>query len=401
MTEPAVPVATASKPARIASIDAFRGFVIMTMVFVNHLAGMEAIPAWMEHMPDGVEGMTFVDVVFPAFMFIVGMVVPVAFARRLDRGEPMASLLSHALVRVAGLIFVGVLMVNMGSVHADSTGLTSRQWSLLVYGGMILAFLENKRLPKNLLVGLHVAGWAVLALAAGIYRRADGSWLHTSYWGILGLIGWAYLTGVLCYALCRRSTTGLLGCLAMLVLVYQAGVAGGLMLLDPIMEYLGIPTQIGSHGAVVVAGIIAGVWVEDATMPHRERLAKFIIFGLGLLAAGQLLRPVHGFDKNNATDAWALASAGYTLVLFALFYWLMDDRGWRRWAEFLRPAGANPLLAYILPGIVIYVLIEIGAGKVLSFANTGGAGIARGFAFSGLILAMTAGFNRLGVVLRF
>ena len=72
---------------RLASLDAFRGFVILTMVFVNHLAGIRDVPGWMRHMPEGAEGMTFVDVVFPAFLFIVGMAIPPALDRRRERGR--------------------------------------------------------------------------------------------------------------------------------------------------------------------------------------------------------------------------------------------------------------------------------------------------------------------------
>ncbi|HNM46837.1 MAG TPA: DUF5009 domain-containing protein, partial [Candidatus Sumerlaeota bacterium] len=77
----------ATSSPRIASIDAFRGFVITAMVFVNSVAEKKGIPGWMEHVPQGVEGMTFADVVFPAFLFIVGMVIPVAYERRRERGD--------------------------------------------------------------------------------------------------------------------------------------------------------------------------------------------------------------------------------------------------------------------------------------------------------------------------
>lgn len=401
MAEISPPMLATAKPPRVASIDAFRGFVIMAMVFVNAVAGMPGVPAWMQHVPPGVEGMTFVDVVFPAFLFIVGMAVPVAFERRRARGESTASLMLHAVERSAGLVATGVLMVNMGAVDEASMGLGQRPWSLLVYGGMILAFLEPRRLPRTWAVALRSTGAALLVLAAAIFRRADGSWLQTSWWGILGLIGWAYLAGVACHAICRRSTAGLLGCMGMLLILYQSGIAGGLAVLDPLMRYLHVPTQIGSHGAIVVAGIVAGTWVEDGALRHSDRFGQFAVFGLAMLAAGLMLRPVHGFDKNNATDAWALASAGWAMLVFALFYAAMDWHGRRAWADFLRPAGSNPLMAYILPSIIIYLLIECGAGGILEFANAGTAGILRSLAFSAIVLAITAGLNRAGIILRF
>ena len=63
---------------RILSIDAFRGLTILVMVFVNQLAGVSGVPQWARHMKADADAMSFVDVVFPAFLFIVGMSIPFA-----------------------------------------------------------------------------------------------------------------------------------------------------------------------------------------------------------------------------------------------------------------------------------------------------------------------------------
>src|SRR6478736_1514328 len=74
--------------ARLTSIDALRGLVVFTMIFVNDLAGVpnSIVPAWMKHF-HGKSGMTFVDLVFPAFLFIVGMSIPLGLGSRLEPGE--------------------------------------------------------------------------------------------------------------------------------------------------------------------------------------------------------------------------------------------------------------------------------------------------------------------------
>src|SRR3982751_4735920 len=97
---------------RILSIDAFRGITILVMVFVNELAGMRNIPAWMKHMPADADAMSFVDVVFPAFLFIVGMSIPFALNQRQARGDDGAALQRHVLARSLGLILLGFFMVN-------------------------------------------------------------------------------------------------------------------------------------------------------------------------------------------------------------------------------------------------------------------------------------------------
>jgi heparan-alpha-glucosaminide N-acetyltransferase len=109
--------ATASTPARVTSIDALRGFVMFMMIFVNDLAGAPSsiVPDWMAHFDDrhkSGSGMTFVDLVFPGFLFIVGMSIPFALGPRLKRGEPLWKIGGHIIIRTLALLALGILMVN-------------------------------------------------------------------------------------------------------------------------------------------------------------------------------------------------------------------------------------------------------------------------------------------------
>src|SRR5664279_2560862 len=115
---------------RLASLDAFRGLVILTMTFVNYLAGISNIPAWAKHMPPDADGYTFVDLVFPGFLFIVGVAIPLALHKRMARGDSLFSLLQRVLVRSASLLFVGVIMVNSGSFSATASGMSKSLWYL-------------------------------------------------------------------------------------------------------------------------------------------------------------------------------------------------------------------------------------------------------------------------------
>src|SRR3982750_1625474 len=83
-------------PARIQSLDVLRGLTILVMMFVNDLSGVKGVPPWMEHIhPSDSDGMTFVDVVFPAFLFIVGISIPFAIGSRLEKGERIARVWRH------------------------------------------------------------------------------------------------------------------------------------------------------------------------------------------------------------------------------------------------------------------------------------------------------------------
>jgi hypothetical protein len=82
------------------------------MIFVNDLAGAgRVLPDWMVHYSDrhrGGSGMTFVDLVFPAFLFIVGMSVPLALGGRLAKGEPVWRIIGHVFTRTLSLLAIGI-----------------------------------------------------------------------------------------------------------------------------------------------------------------------------------------------------------------------------------------------------------------------------------------------------
>ena len=128
----------AASPSRVTSIDAVRGLVMFTMIFVNDIAGAsdKIVPAWMRHY-HGPDGMTFVDLVFPAFLFIVGMSIPFALGARIARGEPWWKCLGHVVARTLALLFIGVLMVNE-SPDPSEMGWSASLWCTLMYSSAIL-----------------------------------------------------------------------------------------------------------------------------------------------------------------------------------------------------------------------------------------------------------------------
>src|SRR5580658_7722856 len=198
------PVALTRSP-RIMSVDALRGLVMFVMIFVNDLAGApdEIVPAWMKHFGKG-DGMTFVDLVFPAFLFIVGMSIPFALGSRLSKGEPVWKVLLHVATRTLALLFLGILMVNE-SPSSKAMGWSSTLWVALMYLSAVLAFCDIAPSGKAvfwryLTWVLRVVGFVALVWLAFAFRGRRGQHIitlspfsiHHDWYGILGLIGWAY-----------------------------------------------------------------------------------------------------------------------------------------------------------------------------------------------------------------
>ena len=139
---------------RIASIDALRGFVMFTMIYVNDLDENIA-PPWMKHF-HGPNGLTFVDLVFPAFIFIVGMSIPIALGSRLDRGESALKIFGHVLVRTVSLLAIGIMMVN-GETYpsAQRMGFSPSLWEALMFASALAAFCT---IGKSAAAGVATSG---------------------------------------------------------------------------------------------------------------------------------------------------------------------------------------------------------------------------------------------------
>ena len=405
-----LPASPSGALPRLASLDAFRGLVILAMTFVNYVAGVRNIPAWAKHMPENQDGYTFVDVVFPGFLFIVGVAIPLALHKRMARGESLFSLLQRVLVRSASLLFVGVIMVNSSSFSAGATGMSKSLWFLLAMLAVVVLWniypADAPKSRRRLFLGLRIFAGLTLAGLVVVFRGKNSAgevvWLQHSWWGILGLIGWAYLVCCAAYLAFRGSSVALMGVLGFLIALFIGDHHGVLDWLGPIHNFVGVGPVLGSTAAGVMMGVLVGnFFVGDAaSLRPAARARFFLLFGLGLYAAGLLLRPLHGIHKNAATDSYTLVTGGLCCLSFLLVYLLMDVANVRRWAGPLVPVGQNALLAYILPGILGNLFAVIGLPGLLWHYGSSWPGALNAAVVTLLVLAITWGATRIGIRLK-
>src|SRR5688572_2415918 len=114
---------------RIDSIDIVRALTMVLMIFVNDLGSLKDIPIWLEHVDQGVDGIGLADVVFPAFLFIVGLSIPFAMENRRKKGESDWDLVKHVLWRTLALLVMGVFLVNGETFNANATGMARHFWN--------------------------------------------------------------------------------------------------------------------------------------------------------------------------------------------------------------------------------------------------------------------------------
>jgi len=388
---------------RILSIDALRGITILVMIFVNELAGVEGVPLWMKHMPADADAMTFVDVVFPAFLFIVGMSIPFAINTRIIKGDGLFQLQWHILFRAIGLIMLGVFMVNAeGGYNEEAMGMSIATWSLLFYACVILVWnvytIKNK-IIVYVLRGVGVVGLLALAI---IFRGGDGSeTIQPQWWGILGLIGWAYLIACTLYQLVKGSLTGLIICFVLCILFYIVGKLSAAAKEFEAVAWIGGQTGHAIHTLLVIGGIILSLLFFDQTKSKttRRRFIEAFAFAGVMIVAGLILRPYYQISKIGATPTWALYSAATCTLIFIFLYWLIDIRKVKDWTIAFRPAATNPLLTYIIPFIILHlmVLFDIHWPDALYQAPVG---IAWALVYAGIVMLMATGLNRLKIRLQ-
>lgn len=383
---------------RVDSIDVFRGLTMFLMLFVNDLSDPDlghvtGIPGWLRHMPHGQDGMTFVDVILPAFLFSAGLSLPVALGRRLA-GDAMPAALGHIIRRSLGLIVVGLGMVNTYRFHPTAMPISPAWWEFLFFLAVI--FVWNSETPAAWRRPVTIAGLLLLAGLAVIYRGSDGgdaTWMRTSWWGILTMIGFAYLVTATCFVLGRGSLDSLIALLALLSALNIAGLTG---VLPPLAGFFPAGILLGGLPSIMAAGAIAGVVMTTA----RHRTGRLLALATMLAASGFLLYAPWGVSKPATSPAWCLLSAAICCALYAVLHWLVDVRGWSRWAAPFRPAGRQPLLTYFLPHLFYSLLGILGVTWLEHHLNDGGPGIVRSLLLAALFVGLTHFLTRRRVRLR-
>lgn len=419
-----------ARTGRVASVDVLRGLTVLLMIFVNDLG--PASPAWLRHIePSDADGMNLADVVFPAFLFLVGVSIPLSMENA--KGVGAWKQCRHILLRTAALLLWGVIDLN----HEAAAPLGPIPWMLLAFVCLPLAWATMPAERRRLWLTLKVLGILGLIILLVLFRRdprptdlpfyghVEGwVWLRSKWWGILGLIGWAYLTVSLLYLLLGRRREWLMGAMGCLLLLHLAmndrglfdrvadkslpGVARSVLEIAEhgwarLDSFIGLGNATGSLAAIAMAGCLLGSTLrrDSDVSSASARMAWAGTFLAGLLIAGALLDTFEGINKNAATPTWACWSAAITLATWMPLYLVIDVVGRRRWTSLVRPVGTSPLVAYLLHPFVVGIVGLTGL-PVLGYTQSHRAWVVVGGSalMAAFIAAATASLSRLGLRVR-
>jgi predicted acyltransferase len=431
------PAAVSSSSTRVVSVDALRGVVITLMIFVNDVAGVDRAPSWLRHVSASFDGMTLPDVVFPAFLFLAGMSIPLSFSRAMDEGHSRRRLVRKVLGRTFALLVMGVMMVNMEEYNPWFRG----AWGLCAYVAMLAAFVvpPAKDHPRRqFFSAVRWVGIVALLALAFSYRTPTGEhlllgplfspqetvWLVHHWWGILGLIGWAYLVAALVYLYLGHRREWLVGATALLMLLSVAAssqygtrlanrswldgvrpvVNAAQTLLDWINGHVSIGSALGALAAITTAGCCLGTVLTSRSelQSQQERMRWGAGFAAGLFIAAVLLDGAFGINKIHATPTWCLLCAGITTVAWIFLSWRIDVHQHRALVRIVGPAGANPLLAYLLHPLLFMLagLLNFPLGFYRSASWPLPVSLAGSLAMALLVVQLTGSIARTGYRLK-
>lgn len=369
------------------------------MIFVNDLWSLSGIPAWLGHTATEVDGMGLADVVFPAFLFIVGLSIPHAIRARLKRGDSKLLITRHIFERTLALLIMGVFIVNLENIDTGSLLIDRSLWQILMALAFVLIWNVYRgpvfgRLSPWIMKGL---GWAILLFLATVYtgpEEGNYHWMQFYWWGILGLIGWGYLVATLSYLfLGNRPVLLALTLVALILLNINEFVT-------PFNFTVRLVVSASNHALVMCGVLVTSVMIKLKEKGKMQLLVYYLVgFALLLLLFGFLTRPQWGISKNLATPSWTAICAAITSLAFAALYLLTDKLGYSSWARIIEPAGSSTLTCYLVPYFV-YAFITLSGITLPGALTTGGVGILKSILFAILIIQLTGLLGKLQIRLK-
>ena len=389
---------------RIYSIDAFRAVTMLLMIWVNDFWSLIDVPSWLKHKRAAEDALGFSDVIFPAFLFIVGLSIPFAINNRRSKGDTNETILRHILERSFALLLMGFFIVNLSSLNGDKVLTGKFGWQVLMTLSFFLIWniYPKKECCRFFNLGMRVAGYLILIFLAVIYQGPGDPavWMKSYWWGILGLIGWAYLYASIIYLFWGNKWQLMAAAWVFFALFNIMDTLDWLGSLSGLREYLWISGS-GSTAAMTMGGVVVStIYLQQYEEADKKHFLKFLfILGMVVLTIGFLVRPIGGISKIRSTPSWTEICTGISILTYAVLFWLVDMRGRKTWMGLIRPAGTSTLTCYLIPYFV-YAAVAVTGSSLPESLRTNLIGLIKSLCFAFAVVWITGLINRLGIKLK-
>ncbi len=299
------------------ALDAMRGATIVAMILVNNPGSWSHVHPQLRHA--NWHGWTLTDLVFPFFLFIVGVSIVYSLGGALDRGRTPRSQLGRVFNRSLRLLFFG-LLIAAWSVPALADiripGVLQRISVCYLAGAILYLYLSRRQL-RVLLITLLAGYWAALVLIP--------------------------VPGVGPPDLAQKDVN-IAAWLDRLLL--EGHLWGQSKTWDP----EGILSTLSSI-ATVLLGLEVGRFLRGQRI-DSERVRRLAIVGVGVAISGRVWGVVLPINKSLWTGSFVLWTGGLGMVLLALLLWIIDLHGWRRWAHPFVVFGRNAISVFVMSGLL-------------------------------------------------
>ena len=360
---------------RLASLDILRGFDMLWIV-----GGSDVLCAACALFPGGAdcglvrqmchvswEGLHFMDLIFPVFIFIAGISFPFSHAKRVANGE--TSVRTHLSILRRVLLLLALGAVYNGFLKSDWTKLADfRYFSVLgkigiAWGVAALVYVHFRLKARVAVAFAGLAAYAALLFCTAPDAPA-GADSYAKEWNLVSYIDRTVWPNHLLK----------LG-------VYEPESA------------FSLPGGV----ALALVGMCTGAWLRCTDVVGGRKVGVLALVAVGCFVLDLVFVLALGDPIVKAlwTPAFVLSAATYSLTLLALFYWIVDVRGWRRWTFYFRVIGMNSIL--------IYIMMRLGILGTLGNFLSGGVAEWAGAPWTAIIRAvgtLAAGWGVLYVMYR-
>lgn len=308
---------------RMLSVDALRGFdmfliigaddVIRALAANSHNRFMQMLGDQFQHV--AWDGCHVYDLIFPVFLFVIGVSMPFSFSKRLERGDSKASVYAHVFKRVAILVLLGAV------IHGHLLSLNVHQFTASYSVLMVLAL--GYLVASVILLNLDLRGQIITTLG-----------LIVVYWALMDYVPVpGHIVGV-----------------------YKPGLNLGDWLNNFVLGRLQGPWHNGwilqsmTNGATAMLGVFAAHLLRSRKS-ENQKLLWLLALGLACLIAGGVWSFWFPIIKNRWTSTYVLWAGGWSYLALAVFYWIIDVQRHRKWAFPFMVVGMNAIVAYMAWGV--------------------------------------------------
>jgi len=309
----------------------------------------------------------------------------------------------HVLARTIALLVMGVFLVNGETINAAAMGMPKYLWYPLCCLSFILIWNVFPKSSNKTWVFISKAIGIIILITLAIFYRGgeDGTARFApQWWGILGLIGWAYLASGLITVFSKNNFFIILAgwiFFATLSMVSKAGLIPNNTIIS------NIPGAI--LGGTLTGLTMGGVLTSLIFQYYRKKKNNmgmtlfFLAFSAVLIALSVITRPYWKLAKLGATPAWLFLCSAFTILAFLAIYWLADVKKKANWFTIVKPAGTDTLLCYLIP-YFMYAIVNATGAFLPAALLTGGVGLLKSLVFALLCVIITGLLNKAGVKLK-